>query len=574
MEEIKISGIWNIENKEYKGELYILKNKKMIRLLLQYIDEENPFWYDYTFPEKIDLIYGKLFVDNTPITLLNCTTLRKKSHIGSGRTSILIDCNFCIYGLAFKKIERVTFNKIRVRLTNSLEWSGLNGFISLIKNTTRKQPINLRYKFKHKITYRINENIKLEFIPWLGGYDPIMIKSEKVIYEQYMVVELTYKRVENFVNIMQNLNQVLQLIEMSTNLNVGIANIEVFKNSLFYKIPQTNRRNFYKYRIYYAKEEKNDFNNIELTKRDNNFICNLSNIVEVDGLKNWFEKYEDLKPIIGLYNKKFEYDIGTEQEFLNVVQALEFYHTRFIAEDLESYKQKIEEKYKNRPILLNYIFDNTQLQSDYVILKSRLIDLILNSNILYFFNPIINLCYFAQSITDTRHYYTHYNIGKREKALKETELSIATVVLNTLLEYYLLKELGFDKQYLDKFTRDRLNLIKKVVIPYNEQNNETLYERVNLVTSIKNISKNICKECQLGKYIGEEIIRDNEKDLCFYLITDKGNFKIRIFNKRKTDDECNNILKEDKSRLIYTRNHFLEIIYFYERYRIIIYKEK
>lgn len=224
MEEIKISGIWNIENKEYKGELYILKNKKMIRLLLQYIDEENPFWYDYTFPEKIDLIYGKLFVDNTPITLLNCTTLRKKSHIGSGRTSILIDCNFCIYGLAFKKIERVTFNKIRVRLTNSLEWSGLNGFISLIKNTTRKQPINLRYKFKHKITYRINENIKLEFIPWLGGYDSIMIKSEKVIYEQYMVVELTYKRVENFVNIMQNLNQVLQLIEMSTNLNVGIAN--------------------------------------------------------------------------------------------------------------------------------------------------------------------------------------------------------------------------------------------------------------------------------------------------------------------------------------------------------------
>ena len=36
MQEIKISGIWNIENKEYKGELYILKNKKMIRLLLQY----------------------------------------------------------------------------------------------------------------------------------------------------------------------------------------------------------------------------------------------------------------------------------------------------------------------------------------------------------------------------------------------------------------------------------------------------------------------------------------------------------------------------------------------------------
>ena len=575
MEEIKISGIWNIENKEYKGELYILKNKKIIRLLLTYIDEEDPFGDENTFPEKMDLIYGTSFLDNISITLLDCTTLRKKSYFGSGKKTILIDCNFCIYGLLFKKLERVTFNKIRVRFTNSLEWSNLNGFISSIKNTTRKQPINLKYKFKHKITYRINENAKLEFIPWLGKYDPIMIKTEKVIYEQYMVVEFTYKRVENFVNIMQNLNQILQLIEMSTNLKVEIANMEAFKNSLFYKIPQSNKKNLYKYRIYYSKEEENDFNNnIELTKRDNKFICNLNNIIEVNGLKNWFEKYEDLNPIIRLYNKKFEYDIGIEQEFLNVVQALEFYHTRFVVEDLESYKKNIEEKYKNNPKLLNYIFDNAQLQSDYVVLKSRLIDLILNSNILYFFNPIINFCYFAQSITDTRHYYTHYNMGKKAKALKETELSIATVVLNTLLEYYLLKELGLDEQYLDNLTRNRLNLIKKVVIPYNEQNNKDLYERVNLVTSIKNISKNICKECNLGVYIDEEIIKDKGKDLWFYLITDKGRFKIRIFNKRKTDNDCNNIIKEDKSCLIYTRKHFLEIIYFYERYRVIIYKEK
>ena len=573
MQEIKISGIWSIENKEYKGELYILKNKKMIRLLLQYIDEENPFWSDYTFPEKIDLIYGTSFMDNVPITLLDCTTLRKNSDLGSGRTSILIDCNFCIYGLLFKKIENVTFNKLRVRFTNSLEWSELNGFTSSIKNTTRKKPINLKYHFKNKVSYRINDNIKLEFIPWLGKHDYI-IKTEKVVFEQYMTVELNFKRVESFENIMRILNQVLQLIEMCTNSKVEIAHMEASKNSLFYKIHQTNKRNFYKYRIYYSKEEENDFNNIELTKRDNKFICNLNNLVEVDGLKNWFEKYEDLKPIIRLYNKKFEYDIEIEQEFLNVVQALEFYHARFVVEDLESFKQKIEEKYEDKPELLNYILDKTQLQSDYVVLKSRLIDLIFSSNILYFFNPIINFCYFAQSITDTRHYYTHYNIGKREKALKETELSIATVILNTLLEYYLLKELGFNERYLDKVTRSRLNLIKKEVIPYNEQKNKILYERVNLVTSIKNISKNVCKECNLGNYIDEEIINDYNNDLSFYLSTDKGKFRIRIFNSSKTDDECNNIIKEDKKLLIYTTRHFLEIIYFYVRYRIIVYKEK
>ncbi len=99
----------------------------------------------------------------------------------------------------------------------------------------------MKYHFKNKVSYRINDIIKLEFISWLGKHDYI-IKTEKVIFEQYMTVELIFKRVESFTNIMRILNQVLQLIEMCTNLKVDIAHMEVSKNSLFYKIPQTNRK--------------------------------------------------------------------------------------------------------------------------------------------------------------------------------------------------------------------------------------------------------------------------------------------------------------------------------------------
>ena len=56
-----------------------------------------------------------------------------------------------------------------------------------MKKTTRKRPINLKSHFKNKVSYRINDNIKLEFIPWLGKQDYI-IKTEKVIFEQYMTV--------------------------------------------------------------------------------------------------------------------------------------------------------------------------------------------------------------------------------------------------------------------------------------------------------------------------------------------------------------------------------------------------
>ena len=570
MEDIKISGMWNIENRQYKGELYILKNKKMIRLLLQYVDTTNPFINEDTFPENIDLIYGTSFIDNIPMTLLDCVTLRKNSNWNSGKISILIDCKFCIYGLLFKNVTNVKLNKIRVRLTNTIEWSGLNGFSSNFKKIKRKKPINLKYEFKNKIVYKINNNVKIEFVPWLGKHD-YLLNTERITLEQYITVDLIYKKIENFNNIIKLLNQIILLIEMSTNTKIEITRIDGFKNSLYYKIPQTTKRILNTYRIYYAKEE-NELSNVELTKRDNNFICSLTDIIKVNGLNNWFEKIDDLMTIVKLYNKKFEYNIGKEQEFLNIVQALEFYHTRFVIEKLEDFTKEINEKYSKQLSLLEYIFDKDQKRVDYITLKNRLIDLILSSNILFFFNKIINFCYFVNSVTDTRHYYTHYGTGKKFKALKDAELHISIFILNTLLEYFLLKELGFKEGYLEKVTRDRLNKVRKTVIPYNEQKNLEIYDRVNLITSIKNISLNICKDCNLGTYINEKIIEDNEQDLFFYLETNKGRFKIRIFNKSKKDDECNNIVLKNRKKLVYTTRHFYELIYFYERYRIIIYK--
>lgn len=54
MKEIKISGIWIVENEEYKGELNIIKNKKMIRLVIQSSDL-NPFTIK-DFSDRLDII--------------------------------------------------------------------------------------------------------------------------------------------------------------------------------------------------------------------------------------------------------------------------------------------------------------------------------------------------------------------------------------------------------------------------------------------------------------------------------------------------------------------------------------
>ena len=53
---------------------------------------------------------------------------------------------------------------------------------------------------------------------------------------------------------------------------------------------------------------------------------------------------------------------------------------------------------------------------------------------------------FAQTVADTRHYYTHYGKSKEKKALKGDKLIDAIGVLSLLLEYNICLQLGIDNQ--------------------------------------------------------------------------------------------------------------------------------
>ena len=53
---------------------------------------------------------------------------------------------------------------------------------------------------------------------------------------------------------------------------------------------------------------------------------------------------------------------------------------------------------------------------------------------------------FAQTVADTRHYYTHYGKSKENKALKGDKLIDAVVILSLLLEYNVCLQLGIDNQ--------------------------------------------------------------------------------------------------------------------------------
>ena len=55
---------------------------------------------------------------------------------------------------------------------------------------------------------------------------------------------------------------------------------------------------------------------------------------------------------------------------------------------------------------------------------------------------------FAEIAAHTRHYLTHYNINEKEKALSDEDLHVAYEILQYVLIYYFLSELGFSRKYI------------------------------------------------------------------------------------------------------------------------------
>ena len=92
----------------------------------------------------------------------------------------------------------------------------------------------------------------------------------------------------------------------------------------------------------------------------------------------------------------------------------------------------------------------------YIILVSRLNDLLIGK-----YDGLFSEYYavdsgFAQTVADTRHYYTHYGKAKEKKALKGDKLIDAIGILSLLLEYNVCLQLGIDNQTK---VRERLSSI-------------------------------------------------------------------------------------------------------------------
>ena len=68
-------------------------------------------------------------------------------------------------------------------------------------------------------------------------------------------------------------------------------------------------------------------------------------------------------------------------------------------------------------------------------------------------------------------------------------------------------------------------------------------KRIGLNTELENISREVCKNYDLGDFISNELITIGYEDYNYYLTTSKGKFCVKIFSKERSTEDVNNYLE-------------------------------
>lgn len=442
MDEIKWGGNWKspYNGTTCGGELLISKKEGVIRLVIFHLQDNFPDLHATNlFPDEMPLLYGEIS-NGTKVTLLNCK-VAKRHNQGFYRDTITIFAEEMFVGGEFGQ-EELRFDKITYVLSNIIEWSGLCKYVSEFEPS-----ITLKWESQKAITVRLREGVDIVFLPQTGAV-PIYSCKKELKLTQEVDVSFCYSSPVEFKDSLEDVKSLISLIDLGIEDNIYIEKVTCYRKEF---IGERDRQ--IPIGVYLNQPQGSSF--------QPQIQYNLFTLQSLHGeklLENWFNKYPKLKPVTDLYSTFFAYpQMPIEMVFLNTVQALETYHSRFICDSLKEYKEKVDSILERCPdnerdIHREQFLSETQRDKNinYIILKSRLCDLFICNfefSFLDFYDEKFPYL-LIDSIVDTRHYFTHYSSKKEQKALRGKKLNYAIASMRQVLEFYLLKEIGFSLEYI------------------------------------------------------------------------------------------------------------------------------
>ena len=272
----------------------------------------------------------------------------------------------------------------------------------------------------------------------------IELLQEHISLDQqgYISIEFIEKRdIHEFVALFTKIKRLIELCVLNT---IDVTQISAFNSSIYdeygdLKVPR-------------EIEIISSMKGIKNTEKEGVHVIKwlrLPELISNNSFSLYIDKYEKMEPIVELFIETiYNRTMSPVRRFFNIVQALETYHSRFVTNDMEMFRDRIdniilsqvpeENKEPYRKLLLAE-------PKKFITLRSRIADLMVANFEIIFDTGEINRMDFPKVIALTRNYYTHYDeqIKKKGKVLENNELPIYTDILLHILEFYILKELGF-----------------------------------------------------------------------------------------------------------------------------------
>ena len=415
----KFSGTWKLfeDPREYQGNLIYDDEKHLLALELIIPSTEDQPMPHASYKGKIPYVNGRL-TNNQKVVLYDCVVGHENIHVCQF-TRQLVHAQFCFWGLEVSSTDDLRFSQISFDLGDIVEWSGLCRYQTDLEDES--QPI--KWIKEEPIEFPLEEGVKVRFSAYQNS---IMFESYsvKTTIEQHVKISLEYTDTTAWDSIMSDLLCVRYMISLGMSCFVGIEKIHYyhpFINEVF-SDGQKERIIERASDVWLGTGDKTRTSQIH--RYEYNF--SLEELKQINGFQKWTSFYPKLKPILDLYFAAHTHSISTpEMYFLNLMQALETYHARFVTDNLRDYITLVDKEVDElcqgeaNAQWKDFLADKGQRRPgcNTLYLKSRLAYLIFAKASMPFWVRGYSIGDITSKLVITRNYYTHYDPQKEKDAL-------------------------------------------------------------------------------------------------------------------------------------------------------------
>ncbi|MDY7393930.1 hypothetical protein UMM65_01615 [Aureibaculum sp. 2210JD6-5] len=428
---MKIHGEWyfpDLSNKRFYGTLDS-EHKNIFKLNLL---ANLPKFKDTI---KFPIVYGKTAEGN--ITLLDCLWKGGyKANYESGIVENKLSCRSIIREHCFTTVEDLKFNDFKFNFDGLKEWMDSPS----LSESYGHNVISAKYENPETIHIEIRNGMHLTVEFEMDSYSA---EKNDVIFQinQSVYLKIHNERPKEIDCFLTLRNQIINFFSLVINRNIESYIQRFFSNSIL-----INPNSEIKKELVFFENTKakiNEFPKNHIFPFKYNDINNLN-----ETLNLWFEKYEDLKPAINIFQYFLKENLNVENKFILVCQALETFHARFMEENEE------------------YSDTETGLFGSHFKVRIKRLLRFYYCNITVKTFSKSDLQEFPEKIMNTRHYFTHFSRKRESKKWNRTSLYTNTPKLILLLHSLLLNEIGVStdviKGYSEKMYFGEYKKIKDI----------------------------------------------------------------------------------------------------------------